>query len=103
MAIRVIHNITTGEVREEEYEQEPAPLPTLNNWRFKAMVAYLGLDETIRAALAAIPDDFQRAIATSRYENSAVYRRDDPMLVQMQAALGLDDATVDAAWLQIAE
>lgn len=103
MAIRVIHNLATGEITQEEYEQEPAPLPTLNNWRFKAMIAYLGLDDAIRDALASIPGALERAIATSRYENSAVYHRNDPLLVQMQAAFGLDDATVDAAWLQIAE
>jgi len=103
MAIGKRINAETGEITEFEFEQEIAPLPTLNNWRFKAMVAYLGLDDAIRAALASIPDDLQRAIATSRYENSAVYHRNDPLLVQMQAAFGLDDATVDAAWLQIAE
>ena len=103
MAIGKRIDATTGEITEFEFEQVQAPMPTLNNWRFKAMVAYLGLDETIRAGLAAIPDPLQRAIATSRYENSAVYHRNDPMLLQMQAALGLDDATVDSAWLQIAE
>lgn len=105
MATQKIVDVATGEVIETEYHQEPATPADkpLNNWRFKAMIGYLGLDETIRAALGGIEDPLQRAIATSRYENSALYRRDDPLLVQMQAALGLDDATVDAAWLQIAE
>lgn len=75
----------------------------LNNWRFKAMIAYLDLDTAIRHALGGIEDPLQRAIAISRYENSAVYHRDDPLLKQMQDAMKLDDATVDAAWLQIAE
>lgn len=105
MAIRTITDLATGKVTQVEYEPEPerAVDRPLNNWRFKAMIAYLDLDTAIRHALGGIEDPLQRAIATSRYENSAVYHRDDPLLKQMQAALKLDDATVDAAWLQIAE
>ena len=103
MAIGKRIDIKTGEVTEFEFEQVPAPIPTLNNWRFKAMVAYLDLDTAIRQALGGIEDPLQRAIAISRYENSAVYHRDDPLLKQMQAAMKLDDATVDEAWLRIAE
>lgn len=105
MPTQKIIDLATGEVREEDYELTPitpADKP-LNNWRFKAMVAYLDLDTAIRHALGGIEDPLQRAIATSRYENSAVYHRDDPLLKQMQAALKLDDATVDDAWLRIAE
>lgn len=105
MPTQKIIDLATGETRVEHYELvpvTPADRP-LNNWRFKAMVAYLGLDAPIRQALGNIPDDLQRAIAVSRYENSAVYHRDDALLRQMQAALKLDDATIDTAWLQIAE
>lgn len=105
MAKQTIIDLQTGEASEEDYEiapTTPSDKP-LNNWRFKAMVAYLGLDASIRQALDSIPDALQRAIATSRYENSAIYHRNDPLLKQMQAALGLKDADIDAAWLQIAE
>ena len=101
--------LTAEEIEARQAEEALAALPPtpadkpLNNWRFKAMVAYLGLDAPIRQALGSIPDDLQRAIAISRYENSALYHRDDALLRQMQAALGLDDETVDAAWMQIAE
>jgi hypothetical protein len=42
----------------------------------------------------------QRAIARSRYENSQVFNRNDPLLVQLVASAGLTAQQIDGYWMQ---
>lgn len=90
----------------EQYAVEdiPAPGPAdtpLQPFEFHAMVAYLGRDTDIRTAIAAITDPLQRAVALTRYERATAYHRDDPLLAQIAATIGMTDAEIDSAWTQI--
>lgn len=84
----------------------PAPPPSTNPadypllpWQFKAMVIYLNQDTAIRAAIEAMADPLQKAVARSRYENSSLYRYDDAFLQAMRVAVGMSEEDLTDAWL----
>lgn len=74
----------------------------LKRWEFKAMVDFLGVAEKIVVAISAIPDPLARAKAMARYQESDLYRRDDPMFDQLAPLVGLTPSQIDAAWMLIA-
>jgi hypothetical protein len=55
--------------------------------------------ETVSQMIAAIPDEATRAAAQVRWEYGLVVLRDDPLVQQMGAALGLTTDQMDAAFL----
>jgi hypothetical protein len=96
------------EITQAEYDAlfPPAPPPStdpndypLAPWQFKAMVTYLDKDAEIRAAIAAIPDALQKAVALSRYENATNYRHNDAFLQSMRVAIGMSEQTLADAWM----
>lgn len=78
---------------------DPADFPLLP-WQFKALVIYLGVDAQIRTAISKVPDAMQRAATLSRYENSGIYRFDDPLVNSLRVAIGMPVEQLEAAWLQ---
>lgn len=82
---------------------QPKPIDyPLKRWQFQAMVEFLGKGAAIETAINAIPDAMQRAIAMARYKDSDIYERSDPLFAQLAPVVGLTDAEIDAAWMQIA-
>jgi hypothetical protein len=77
---------------------DPSDYPLLP-WQFKAMVTYLDKDAQIRAAINAMPDALQKAVALSRYENATRYNYGDPFLQSMRVAIGMSEADLSAAWM----
>lgn len=96
------------EVDAAQFDAERAPAPPSTDpadypllpWRFKAMVDYLGSHDAISAAIGAIPDEFERAVAKSRYENATSYNFNDPLMQQIRAAIGMDKKTLSDAWMR---
>lgn len=74
----------------------------LKRWQFQAMVDYLGVGDEIEAAINAMTDPMQKAVAMARYKDSDIYRRDDPLIGQLAPVVGLTDQQIDDAWMQIA-
>jgi hypothetical protein len=62
-----------------------------------------GLLDDVPAALAAIPDPIQRALAQIEWEDSQVFERQRPLLVSLASALGLDEDALDDLFLQAAQ
>lgn len=92
---------------EETYTLEDIPPKgpidyPLKRWQFRAMVDYLDKGTEIEAAINLMPDDLERAVAMARYKDSDIYERDDPLFDQLAPVVGLTDAEIDAAWMQIA-
>ena len=83
----------------EPVAPNPADHPLLP-WQFKALVIYLGADAQIRTASSKVPDAMQRAATLSRYENSGIYRFDDPLVNSLRQAIGMPVEQLEAAWLQ---
>jgi hypothetical protein len=78
---------------------DPKDYP-LTRVQFMAMLDIAGLRATAEAQIDAIEDPVQRAIARSRYENSQVFNRNDPLLVQLVASAGLTAQQIDGYWMQ---
>lgn len=85
----------------------PAPhVPTVpaSVTRRQARQALLlsGLLDNVQPAIDAIPDATERGMAQIEWDDSQVFERDRPLLIQIGMALGLDDAGLDALFLQAA-
>lgn len=50
---------------------------------------------SVQAAIDAIEDDTQRALAQIAWEDATEFRRDDPFLAMLSGALGLTEAQLD--------
>lgn len=85
--------------------EEPAPSTNavdyvLQKYQFDAMLDIAGLLSTVDAAINAIPDPVQRAVARARYKDTQTFYRNDSLLNQLATAGGLTPEQVDAYWMQ---
>ena len=75
----------------------PVPAKILN-WKGRAILVQRGLHAGVTAAIAAIADPTQRAMAQIAFE-SADFTRDSPLLNAVLSGLGLDEAAKDALFV----
>ena len=64
------------------------------------------LDDTkagIRAHIDAMPEGVAKFQALAYFEEAQVYRRQDPLLIQMAAAEGITETELDALWAWAAQ
>lgn len=61
-----------------------------------------GLLDKIEPAIESIPDATQRGLALIEWQDSQVFERSRPLLVQIGLALGLDSAGMDALFMYAA-
>lgn len=61
-----------------------------------------GLLDNVQPAIDAISDPVQRGMAQIEWDDSQAFERGRPLLVQIGMALGLDDAGLDALFVQAA-
>lgn len=80
-------------------EPEPPGLPNLEPYQFHAMVALTGYTADIEAAINADPDPTFKAAAWAKYRYSTYYKRKDPFVVALGAAVGVSPEQLDALWL----
>ena len=59
-----------------------------------------GLLDKVQPAIDAIPDPQQRQLAQIEWDDSQDFERYRPLLIQLGYALGLDDAGLDAIFIQ---
>ena len=59
-----------------------------------------GLLDKVQPAINAIPDPLQRQMAQIEWDDSLEFERQRPLLIQLGNALGLDDAALDAIFIQ---
>lgn len=78
----------------------PGAFKPLLPWQFRAMLDIAGIAETISAAIAAIPDVAQKAVAKSKLEYALAFHRDDPLIAMLAPAVGLSDEQINAMWHQ---
>jgi hypothetical protein len=93
---------------------EPAPPSTdpadypLEPFQFYAMLEIIGsqsdpardLEAEILAAIDAIPDLNTKAVARAKLKHTSLFHRDNPLFAQIAPTLGMNDAEIDAAWMQ---
>lgn len=66
-------------------------------------LAMAGLMSRVQPAIDAIPDPLQRQLAQIEWDDSQDFERSRPLLIQLGHAIGLDDAGIDAMFIQAGE
>lgn len=75
------------------------PVPPLNRCQLRLWLLTMAItDEQVETQIAAIPDATVRAQARIQWEDAPVYRHDNPLVLQIGAALGLTQAQIDAGF-----
>lgn len=104
--------VVDGEAREATSEEEaevlaalanlantPAPIPPLSRLTFWLAAAEIGVTKVgIRAHIDTMPEGVEKFQALAYLEEAQVYRREDPLLIQMAAVEGITEPELDALW-----
>lgn len=78
-----------------------APLSRLTFW---LAAAEIGVTKAgIRAHIDAMPEGVAKFQALAYLEEAQVYRREDPLLIQMAAAEGISEPELDSLWAWAAQ
>lgn len=90
-----------AELEAKVVELTPPPKPeSVTPAQIRIWLLSNGIDlETVTGMIAAIPDETIRKIAQVRWEYGLVVLRDDPLVQQMGASLGLTTEQMDAAFV----
>lgn len=82
----------------------PAPVPPLSRLTFWLAAAEVGVTKAgIRAYIDAMPEGLEKFQALAYLEEAQVYRRNDPLLIQMAAVEGIAEPELDALWTWAAQ
>lgn len=77
----------------------PVPPPPLARLTFWLAAAEIGVTKAgIRAHIDAMPEGVEKFQALAYLEEAQVYRREDPLLIQMAGAEGITEPELDALW-----
>jgi hypothetical protein len=86
-------------VGDEELPLSASPPASVTAWQIRRWLLANGISmAAVDAALAAIPDPQQRALAQVDWEYAPIVQRSHPMLPMMAATLGIAD--IDAAFIE---
>lgn len=100
-----------SDLKIEAYEhvapEAPEPVTSTNPvdhplepFQFYAMLDILQIRSAVDAALKAITDNTERAVATAKFDHQKRFDRDDPLIAKLAPAVGLTGAQIDTAWMQ---
>lgn len=59
----------------------------------------MGLISSVQTAIDAISDATEKALIQSFWDDSTVYERYHPQMIALSSAIGLDEASLDAAFI----
>lgn len=77
----------------------PPPLAPLTRRQLRLGLLANGITTAdVEAAIAAIPDPMDRAVAEIEWADASTYERDHPLIEQVGGALGLTQEQIDAMW-----
>lgn len=86
------------------YVAPPALVPPLPRLTFWLAAAEVGVTKAgIRAHIDAMPEGLEKFQALAYLEEAQVYRREDPLLIQMAAVEGITEPELDALWAWAAQ
>jgi hypothetical protein len=73
-----------------------APVPaSVTRRQARQALLLAGLLDLVEPAIAAIPDATQRRLAEIEWQDSQVFERDRPILIQLATQIGLDSTDLD--------
>lgn len=81
------------------YEPAPVMLAPLTRRQLRLGLLANGITTThVEAAIAAIPDAMDRAVAEIEWADASTYKRDHPLIEQVGTALELTPEQIDTMW-----
>ncbi len=88
----------------EKYVAPPAPpvdplTRSLSSMQFEAVLRSAGHYDAVKAVVNRLPEN-QKHIVLAKLNRLNSYNRDNTLVVQLSAAIGLTSDDVDALWLQ---
>ncbi|WP_292041431.1 hypothetical protein [Massilia sp. UBA6681] len=87
----------------KEPTEMPPPVPqTVTRRQARQALLMAELLDDVQPAIDAIPDPVQRRMAQIEWEDSLEFVRTRPLVIQIGAALGLDESALDALFTQAA-
>jgi len=79
----------------------PIPIPAVvTRKQARKALAIAGLFDAVQPAIDAIADPLQRRLVQIDWDDAASYERTDSTLLALASGLGLDEAALDALFLQ---
>lgn len=73
--------------------------PPLAPWKFHAIIRVHNLNDQLESIISSM-DNITQAVVRSKLDKVFEYHRDDPLIDQLGAALGLNSSDIDAIWSQ---
>lgn len=87
-----------------QFANIPAAVPPLSRLTFWLAAAEIGVTKSgIRAHIDAMPEGVEKVQALAYLEEAQVYRRNDPLLIQMAVVEGITEPELDALWAWAAQ
>jgi hypothetical protein len=77
---------------------EVANIKPISRRQAKQQLLIMGLLDDVQTAISAIPDPIQRGLAQIYWDDSQLFERKHPMMIQIGAMLGLDDLGLNEAF-----
>lgn len=94
----------TEDADEPPSDLPPTTPPSLTRLTFWLAAAEIGVTKAgIRAHIDAMPEGVEKFQALAYFEEAQVYRREDPLLIQMAAVEGITEPQLDALWAWAAQ
>lgn len=91
------------DVSDEEVEAIKPPVPaSVTRRQARQALLLRGMLENVPAAIQNIADETQRGLAQIEWEDSQTFERHRPLVIEIGAAIGLDDAGLDALFIEAA-
>lgn len=91
--------ILEAQAASQPQPQDPLSLP-LARLTFWLAAAEIGVYKPlVRANIDAMPEGPEKYEAIVWFEEATVYRRNDPLLIQLAAAEGITEPQLDALWV----
>lgn len=87
---------------EELAAMKPTVSTTVTRRQARQALLLRGMLDKVPAAIQRISDETQRALAQIEWEDSQTFERHRPLVVEIAAAIGLDDAGLDALFIEAA-
>lgn len=85
-------------LKQEAALNDPINFP-LSRWQFHAMVDIIGKKDAIQAAIDSIDDPSSKSVALAKFNHSSQFRRDDKLVLELSAEVGMTPNELDASWM----
>ena len=99
--VRGTRALTAEEIEAAWRAANPVPASVTRRQARQALLL-AGLLPSVQPAINAIPDPTERGMAQIEWDDSQAFERHRPLLISLGYALGLDDAGLDALFVQAA-